>query len=204
MNTENEAITVDEPAPNLALYNDVYFKTGLPYPFDSWAHFPRLPTELRLRIWQLVLQRHRMIYLTIHAPRGYVQSRCYVDRNHLRRIVSGRDYTLSIPGQGHAPMLSPLLRVNRDARQAALDFYHIQLPFPRRGAEHVLYLNAKYDVVLVRPSDESPPMPWQDDCPPTDFVTAWVDLLHDFRAYDLKDKGCVIHSQAIFVSNQQQ
>lgn len=50
MNTEIEASTIDEPAPNLALYNDVYFKPGLPHPFDSWTPFPCLPTELRLRI----------------------------------------------------------------------------------------------------------------------------------------------------------
>lgn len=185
MNAENESL------PAVHLYNDVHFKPWLPYPSDSWDPFPRLPVELRLRIWQLFLERHhRMVCLTVDCLPGNAPSQYYLGRNHLGRIVSGRDYTLRIHGKDNAATPSPLLRVNREARQVALDFYHVQLPFPRPDAEKVLYLNAKYDVLHLQLSDESISTPvhsWE-----LDPGTTWVDLLHDLRAYDRKDKGCVL------------
>lgn len=171
------------------LYNDVHFKTVNPKIYDSWTHFSRLPAELRLRIWRLSLQRNRMIEVNMYAdPHNNTQPRCYADRNELGKIVSGRAYTLIVLGQGYAATLSPLLHVNSEARSAALEFYHIQLPFPQRGGAQKLYLNAEYDVVYVK--FEPRFMRGTVRAPSPDTVL--IDFLHDLRAYDPRDLGCVI------------
>lgn len=167
----------------LTLYNDVHFKPV--HTCESWAIFPRLLPELRLRVWQLFLQRHRMIELNIFADDDQdndSHSGYYSDLNHLGNIISGRSYSLNIKGRGYAASLSPLLRVNSEARHAALEFYRIRLPFPRQNAEQVLYLNPEHDVLYVRPEahyGRSPPR----------AVTVLVDFLHDVKAYDPKNQG---------------
>lgn len=176
------------------IYNDVHFRPRNQVICDSWALFPQLLPELRLHIWQVFLQQHRMIELGIRADgdENGPQSHYYTDRNHLGNIVSGRNYSLTISGRGYTASLSPLLRVSSEARQAALDFYRVQLPFPLRDGERVLYLNPEYDVLYVRPEFRSPNMPPTDVQPKPRAASVLVDFLHDARAYDPKDKGFVL------------
>ncbi len=176
--------------PTPLLFNDVYFsrqeKPTCPSP-STWAPFSRLPAELRLRIWLLPLQQHRMIEVDVYG--GDNDAPQYADRNHLGRIVSGRSYTSRLRGRGHcASSLTSLLRVSHEARQAALSFYHIHLPL---GTGQVLYLSSEYDVVYVRPRlRESTRLPPERD-PIPNFGAILVDFLHDARAYDYNDKGHV-------------
>ena len=83
------------------------FEAASPAPCGGvWAPFPRLPSsfELRLRVWLLHLQRHRMIELDVcgvatdemEDPRPDQ----YTERNHFGRIVSGGPYALAIRGRG--------------------------------------------------------------------------------------------------------
>ncbi|KAL2155732.1 hypothetical protein VTH82DRAFT_474 [Thermothelomyces myriococcoides] len=103
------------------------------------------------------------------------------------KIVSGRGYTLSIKGRGsYAASLSPLLWVNREARHAALCFYHIRLPLPSPRGERVLYLNSEYDVLCVQPQY---PYRAYVNRTPLRLATVLIDVLHDIRAYDYKDQG---------------
>lgn len=202
----------NNPSPTPLLFNDVYFNSWVkplaPSP-PVWAPFPRLPFELRLRIWYLALQQHRMIELDLchtagedHVPnyaggcdygshytddQDYVLSFAddsdgtgYADRNHLGRIVSSRtpSYTCRLRGRGsYAASLSVLLRVSREARAAALSFYHIHLPL---STGEVLYLSSECDVVYVRFRKIYYIKP---------LNAMLVDLLHDARAYDYKDHG---------------
>jgi hypothetical protein len=184
------------------LFNDVYFgQEDKPTPapaWSTWTPFPRLPAELRLHIWLLHLGRqHRMIDLDLgpatddDKDNGPSPSQPYSDRNHLGRVVSSRRYTLSIRGRGSlADVACPtwLLRVNREARDAARSFYHIGLPL---SAGQVLYLNSEYDVVYIRPRRPkylyTPGLPRLDPA----FGPMLVDFLHDARAYDYKDQGFV-------------
>lgn len=169
------------------LYNDVYFQEAHPYPHDSWTPFVRLPVELRLRIWQLFLQRHRMIDLVIqptdvgHGLSATTQSRDYTDRNGLDKIISGSAYELVMLARDHAAPLSPLFYVNSEARRAALDFYHIHFHPPGQNVGQVLYLNAEYDVLYV-----------EFDTARGKNGSILIDFVHDLRAYDLQDKGWVI------------
>ena len=161
------------------LFNDLHF-AARPSDDTSWAPFSLLPTELRLHIWQLFVEQHRLIEVEISTPfytNDQEQSpRYYADCNHLGNVVSGRGYELEIRGRGgYAAALSPLLWVNHEARQVALNFYRVRLPFPRNGIHRELYLNPEYDVLYVQPG----------------YLHAALipDLLHDVRAYDPKDQG---------------
>lgn len=173
--------------PTHMLFNDVHFshqEAASPAPsFPTWPLFPRLPAELRLHIWTLHLQRHRMIELNIDPADE--DPDCYTRRNHLGQIVSGRRYTFTVRGRkpSFAPLLSLLMQVNREARRAVLGFYRIHLPFPgRQPNEQVLYLNPDYDVVYARPREP-------EAGSYAGFATLLVDFLHDVRAYDYKDQG---------------
>ena len=189
------------------LFNDVYFHGGreavspAPDTTSTWNSFPRLPVELRLHIWLLFLRQHRMIEVDLSPVAGDCPR--YTNRNHLGRIVSGHLYTLHLRGRGaYAASLSPLLRVNREARGAAHSFYHVHLPFPAQqdtlGAQQILYLSPEYDIVCVRPRRPeitSDPRTRRNRRHYPRFSTILVDFLHDARAYDYKDQGHVsIHS----------
>ncbi|KAH6636525.1 hypothetical protein F5144DRAFT_182956 [Chaetomium tenue] len=178
--------------PTPLLFNDVYFsrceEPVSPSP-SIWAPFPRLPAELRLRIWLLPLQQHRMIEVDLHPTAGDNDTSQYADRNQLGRIVSGRSqsYTSRLRGRGsYAASLAPLLRVSREARAAALSFYHIHLPL---GSGQVLYLSSEYDVVYVRPRRPKPIHTPPETDPDPEFGAILVDFLHDARAHDYKDHG---------------
>ncbi|KAK4233462.1 hypothetical protein C8A03DRAFT_19469 [Achaetomium macrosporum] len=184
---------IDNSAP-VRLFNDVYWsRTTPPTTHNSrWAPFPRLPTELRLHIWLLFLRQHRMIELQLYVDVDEDgQSRRYTDCNGLGRVVSGRDYTVEIGGRAYAASLSPLLWVNREARQATLSFYRVHLPFPRYDGGRVLYLNPEYDVVCIGPRAQGfslAPVPTER----IHRLNPLPDFLHDVRAHDPRDQG-VLH-----------
>ena len=172
------------------VYNDLHFRPAHPPTSDSWPIFPLLLPELRLRIWQCFLQRHRMIELEIcaGADEDGTQSRYDTERNHLGNIISGRGYSLLIEGRGFAASLSPLLQVSSEARHAALTFYRVHLPFPGQHGEQVLYLNPEFDVLYVRPGIRPPTLSPTEVSP----VAVLIDFLNDMRAYDPKDRGYAI------------
>ncbi|KAH6612914.1 hypothetical protein B0J18DRAFT_460782 [Chaetomium sp. MPI-SDFR-AT-0129] len=184
-NVDEDARTNLDPTP--LLFNDVYFErhsesTFSPSPF-TWAPFSRLPAELRLHIWKLSLQQHRMIEVDILTiARNDIPQ--YTNRNHLGRIISDKNYTRRLRGrESYALSLTPLLRVSHEARAAALSFYHIHLPL---NTGQVLYLNSEYDVVYARPRHKKHPVGFNYL---QDHMFLLVDFLHDVRAYDHKDHG---------------
>jgi hypothetical protein len=132
------------------LFNDVYsspWEALSPAPSKAESFpFPRLPAELRLHVWLLYLRWHRMIEIDIYGcPENKKPDspsfRHYIDRNHLGRVISGGRYIVTI--RGHESKTTPLiLKVNREARGAALRFYRVHLPFSGlQQRKQVLYLN---------------------------------------------------------------
>ena len=203
-NTQTGGVATENTTMDVKLFNDLYFSraAAAPGPADlTWAPFPRLPPELRLHIWLLFLRRNRMIEVGIRPDAdevggvypGDVEGKppFYSARNRLGNRVSGRGYTLVLKGdQGFAAALNPLLWVSSEARQAALGFYRVHLPFPGRHGEQLLYFNPDYDVLYAWPAyvyrTYTATTPF---LPIPNGATLLVDLLCDMRAYDPKDQG---------------
>lgn len=136
--------------------------------------FPRLPTEISLTIWKYVLQRHRLISITVidkdrDGPPPWTRNRSfYVTKNGMGNIISGKNYRLSITTNHR---LSPLLRVSHQSRQAALQFYRVHFPDDpdTHGERPPLYLNPELDFLHVKTKG---------------FPEILADFVHDAKAYD--------------------
>ncbi|KAK3309865.1 uncharacterized protein B0T15DRAFT_375087, partial [Chaetomium strumarium] len=153
--------------------------------------FPRLPAELRLRIWYLSLKRQRMIKVAVWTEwtedwaksSDQSKSRYFMARNHLGKLVSGGSYSTQILHPNRPALFSPLLWVTCESRQAALGFYRVHLPTSIQGRsscgnkteELVLYFNPEHDIVDIEDWSLS--------------GAGLVDFLHDARAYDRKGRG---------------
>ena len=114
--------------------------------------FSTLPKELRLHIWRLSLQRERIIRVHLRSraePVAYQTAERPPPANH------GERYYATVGGY---QVLSKLLRVTSESRQAALEFYRVHLPCgltvepigegkPKPGT---LYFNPEYDFLQIR------------------------------------------------------
>lgn len=159
---------------DVRLFNDVFFAPPASNsPQDTpWLPFPRLPPELSLHVWWLFLHKHRMIELQIKGGRRSSYNSPYTNRNHLNKVLSGRDYRLRIRGRGYAASLSPLLWVSSEARQVALRYYRVHLPCRGRHGKRALYFNPEHDVLDLGGSYHPHLLP---------------DFLYNVRAYDPRD-----------------
>uniref|UniRef100_A0A8H7KDA0 2EXR domain-containing protein n=1 Tax=Bionectria ochroleuca TaxID=29856 RepID=A0A8H7KDA0_BIOOC len=154
----------------------------------AFQYFQELPTELRLRIWQLYLgcQMRRLVTIkllhVVNAEESYPHGKLgesprYKNPNHLGNILSGCNYDI-IPRD---PLyICPLLRVNREARHFVLCRYPIKVPLKSRKwlGERVgplLHLNPEYDCIYVQ-SLKAP-------------VQTLLGFLNDLRSYDSSSVG---------------
>jgi hypothetical protein len=81
---------------------------------ESYFHrFPELPIELRQKIWRHSLQRERLIRIRL------------VPEPNAKSTIGNERYTATVNGH---QVLSKLLRVNREPREAALGFYRVHIP----------------------------------------------------------------------------
>jgi len=158
--------------------------------------FSMLSAELRLLIWHCALEEFRLLEVMVEgewAPLPEVEGAVspsrdgpplYSTTNALNKLVSGRNYTVNVQG---FPLYSKLLRVNRESRQAALEFYRLHIPcyfrrtdaYSKRAVRATLYFNPEYDI-------------WHLDAdgPAAHFTEhVFVDFLYDFKAYDPRGIG---------------
>lgn len=145
--------------------------------------FSSLPKELRLQIWEEAVPRERLIrvHLSIRQESldGHPAPR-YLERNDLGKPISGPRYRAT--AEGHQ-LNSKFLRVNREARDAALAFYRVHLPFflwspdTYRMVATTLYLNPEHDILHLGA-----------DAPVKDTL---IDFFWDMKAYDPKGVGLV-------------
>ncbi|GAB1316976.1 2EXR domain-containing protein [Madurella fahalii] len=151
----------------------------------SFRLFPKLPTELRVRIWELSLERHRLLELNIEPQHDSEEVPLYSARNALNNVISGRNYSVTVKGLA---IYSKLLRVNREARRAALRFYRVHIPCYFQTSEEkrfhypgtipgTLYCNPEYDFLQLNTGGIA--------------EHTLVDFLHDFRAKDRRHVGVV-------------
>ncbi|KAH8156565.1 hypothetical protein CIB48_g11682 [Xylaria polymorpha] len=145
----------------------------------SFPLFSLLPTELRLDIWQLSLQRSRLIGIELAHRNSQDELQdeelLYRTRNDTRRVISGEHYSITANG---SQLLSKLLRVSSEARQAALQFYRVHLPchfeFDGRQGHGTLLFNPEFDILHIQLRQDT---------------HYFADFLHDLRAYDPQDVG---------------
>ncbi|KAK7735600.1 hypothetical protein SLS53_007514 [Cytospora paraplurivora] len=159
-------------------------------PSAQFTYFSELPTELRLRIWELALPRQRLLTLDIVAGRSEPTSTqrqrseaLYQTRDARGNVVSGADYVLRMRSTGY---LSPLVRVNSDANRAVSGFYRVHMPV--RGRRDL--------------SDDSGATLCLRFCPETDTINlhvdrdghdaSFADVVHDAAACDPMGKG-ILH-----------
>lgn len=152
--------------------------------------FPRLPTELRLHIWKLSIAKQRLIEIQLHyAEEG--DDAHSVTTNALGKSLSNQRYIAVV--RNSIQLHSKLLRVNREARQTALEFYRIHMPCVLLTADNLahhlqsgdsgyldpsvartspqpLYLSPEHDILYIQAR------------PPAEHTL--VSFIHDLRAYD--------------------
>ncbi|KAI0597523.1 hypothetical protein F4775DRAFT_593216 [Biscogniauxia sp. FL1348] len=117
--------------------------------------FPQLPTELRLKIWQLSLERQRLI--KVHLISRAIMDLLIAHRNEEPDSHDKNSpYCAIVDG---TPMRSKLLRVCVEARQQALAFYRVRIPcrfasgngfsLDETTAPGTLYFNPEHDFLHV-------------------------------------------------------
>ncbi|KAJ5313543.1 Histidine phosphatase superfamily clade-2 [Penicillium atrosanguineum] len=99
--------------PHLQIFNLLQAPTQK----SNFTLFPFLPSEIRLLIWQHSLQSQRIVNVSLDTtkqvdPRHEYPDTGFIDYDRWHRAI--------FPAH---QALSQLLRVNSEARQAALSFY---------------------------------------------------------------------------------
>ncbi|CVK85911.1 uncharacterized protein FPRN_06407 [Fusarium proliferatum] len=124
---------------------------------SSFILFPSLPAEIRVSIWTWALRHQRIIKIFLHSHAGFCANHT---RNgiHFPPLEPGRiDPTYYPVVNGHR-LLSKLLRVNTESREAVLSFHRVHIPcwFADREGNYGLwtsgttYINPEYDFLHIK------------------------------------------------------
>jgi hypothetical protein len=124
---------------------------------STFTLFPLLPTELRLKIWRHSLQRRRIIKVFLRAERLFHPEQTTTQETESTTPGSKIErYRAYVNGW---QTLSKLMRVNCEAREAALEFYRVHLPCWLRYGETasefplerngILCFNPEYDFLHI-------------------------------------------------------
>jgi hypothetical protein len=154
------------------------------FPLFSW-----LPKELRIQIWEEATSRERVVHLGVFsyyepndgAWEAHVR---YQEKNRLGNPISGSPYKIVV--EQNPRLDHPLLTVNREARQAVLGFYRIQMPVrcsryrrrpgpPLHDAIEMLYINPEHDILQIHAEEP--------------VSRTLIDFLWDLKAWDPKGVG---------------
>ena len=142
------------PKPRFQIFNDE-IDQATPSSAPTFPLFPLLPKELRLKIWYHSLQRQRFIKVLLFPETIWNQG-----TETVTSTTKSERYRAYVEGY---QVLSKLLRVNCEAREAALEFYRVPLPclfkkglesshgVPYEATPGTLYINPEYDFLYVTP-----------------------------------------------------
>ncbi|KAI1113175.1 hypothetical protein F5Y14DRAFT_226267 [Nemania sp. NC0429] len=135
------------PVPHLRIINPENTGSG------SFPRFPSLPVELRLDIWELSLRRWRLINIVLAPKEEENADKGPRPEAHDTQgsVVRGAQYQVTARGP---QLLSKLLRVSREARQAALHVYRVHLPCrlvvgDKEESSGILPLNPEFDIFRI-------------------------------------------------------
>lgn len=148
------------PKPHLQIFNDTIDQatqnSALTFPL-----FPLLPKELRLKIWHHSLQRNRLIRVLLSPEKLFHTTQPAIQETETVTSPSKSERHRAFV-QGYQ-VLSKLLRVNCEAREAALEFYRVPLPcfltkgletlhgIPHEATPGTVYINPEYDFLDITP-----------------------------------------------------
>ena len=129
------------PESNLQIFNPAATAGGEQSKFPLFRFFP---VEIRRKIWEHSLQRHRYIHIRLQ-PR--IDQPDFEERRLYYIVACGYQ------------LLSKLFRVNRESRDSAVHFYRVHLPCEFSKTETLyettkhgtLHLNPEYDILQVSP-----------------------------------------------------
>ena len=173
-----------------------FLNTAFAQPSEGYARFhlfPRLPLELRRRIWKFSLPTQRLLKITLTAagstgdPASPFENSVmdspvhatYQNENHLGNIVSGAGYYVRLDS---TKTVSPLLYVSHEASAVVRRIYRVQVPTVQcigHTSSPFLQFCPKRDTILVAIERE-------------EDKAYFADFVHDAQAYDPKRKG-VLH-----------
>ncbi|CVK86453.1 uncharacterized protein FMAN_16047 [Fusarium mangiferae] len=124
---------------------------------SSFTLFPSLPAEIRVSIWTWALRHQRIIKIFLRSHAGFCGNRT---RNgiHFPPLEPGRDDPTYYPVVDGHRLLSKLLRVNTESREAVLSFHRVHIPcwFADREDNYGLwtsgttYINPEYDFLHIQ------------------------------------------------------
>ncbi|KAK8136508.1 hypothetical protein PG984_004448 [Apiospora sp. TS-2023a] len=172
------------------IFNDKYGHSRPDRPETTFSLFPRLPPEIRVKVFQSFLERHRIIQvrLSLSSPNGGSGETGdgtppYTTHNDLGNIVSGDTYRICA-SKYLAP--SELFFVNHEAREVARRFYRVKVPcylYPTQGSifpfpkpDTTFLYNPEFDILHIQYFST---------------LQLLVDFVHDVKAHDCKDVGIV-------------
>ena len=118
---------------------------------SAFPLFPRLPKELRLKIWRHTSQRRRIIHVRLNNQRGQTATQA---GENPESTSNGERYFTIVDG---SQLVSKLLRVNRESRGEALMFYRVHIPCSfTKGAKRkeatghgTLHFNPEWDFLHI-------------------------------------------------------
>lgn len=158
-------------------------------PKGVFGPFLKLPPELQLAIWNLVLKRNRLLEIEIRSLADLDSEHeegsplpCTAARSPYE-ISSGTGYGIVVRG---VQLNSVLFLVSRGVRRLALEFYRVHLPclalahdeYSREPpVQKLLYFNPEHD--YVRPYSNSYDAPLA------------MDFIHDLKVHDPRHVGLV-------------
>jgi hypothetical protein len=146
------------PKPHLQIFNDA-IDQATQSNTSTFPLFPLLPKELRLKIWHHSLQRQRFIKVLLLPEKMFNTTQ---PEGTEAVISTSKSERYRAYAEGYQ-VLSKLLRVNCEAREAALEFYRVRLPcllkkgletshgVPYEAIPGTLYINPEYDFLYITP-----------------------------------------------------
>lgn len=135
-----------DPYQYLRLYNTRV------QPCGEFHAFNRLPSEVRLYIWEMALPRERFLRIRLSPSSCSSQVSQSVVASTDRKDSKKADGKYQVTVEG-SKLVPKILHVCQEARYASLKFYRVQVPCHYesgdKSAKGVFYMNPEFDILKV-------------------------------------------------------
>ena len=174
-------VTMTTDLEPYTIFNDAFGTEPRESQSSTFWPFPRLPVELRTKIWTECIPTQRFVRVVLDNDSLDKFPELYTTKNELGNIISGCPYRMLAAGSAEwAPQT--LIRVNHEAGSVFRRIRRVRIPLPVKGGDgslKSLYISPENDTVWVTIQQNSRPEP------------LLVSFLHDLVAYDAEGIGVV-------------